>query len=154
MGKPIKTILGFSQGAIVAAIVAIGLSMAIKSGNIATWITMPLAGILVGIVCGQPIWKEGQWATGVVKGIFGLLLGLGANLLLDYTTSSIHINGSLAVLNLNGATDLIDVTLGNHWIGVALFGGVWGLLVGLDSGFDDSAAGNAAAPAAKPNTKK
>jgi hypothetical protein len=150
MGKALKTILGFSQGAIVAAVVAIGLSFAIKTGTLATWITMPLAGILVGITCGQPIWKEGQWATGVVKGIFGLLLGLGANLLLDYTTSAILIP---TVANLNG--DNTAWQLGNHWIGVALFGGVWGLLVGLDSGFDDpAAAGNNAAPAAKPNTKK
>jgi hypothetical protein len=148
MGKPIKTILGFSQGAIVAAIIAIGVSFAIKTGTLATWITMPLAGVLVGITCGQAIWKEGQWATGIVKGIFGLLLGLGANLLLDYTTSAITL--PLAT-NLNGDPNAWQ--LGNHWIGVALFGGVWGLLVGLDSGFDDSAAGNAA-PAAKPNTKK
>ena len=60
MGKPIKTILGFSQGAIVAAIIAIGVSFAIKTGTLATWITMPLAGVLVGITCGQAIWKEGQ----------------------------------------------------------------------------------------------
>jgi hypothetical protein len=143
MEKPVKTIFGFLQGAIIAAVIAIGLSFAIKAGTLATWISMPLAGILVGITCGLPIWKEGAWATNVVKAIFGLLMGLGANWLLDFTTSSI--NMPLAT-NLNGETGLLG--LGDHWIGVALFGGLWGLLVGLDSGFDDTK------PESKTNQKK
>jgi hypothetical protein len=143
MEKPIKTIFGFLQGAIIAAVIALGLSFAIKAGTIATWISMPLAGVLVGITCGLPIWKEGAWATNVAKAIFGLLLGLGANWLLDFTTSSIPM--PLAT-NLNGDSGLLG--LGDHWIGVGLFGGLWGLLVGLDSGFDDTK------PETKNNQKK
>jgi hypothetical protein len=133
MEKPVKTILGFLQGAIIAAVIALGLSFAIKAGTIATWISMPLAGVLVGITCGLPIWKEGAWATNVVKAIFGLLLGLGANWLLDFAASAITLPNTL---NFNGSTD--SWQLGNHWAGVGLFGGLWGLLVGLDSGFDDT----------------
>ena len=147
MGKPIKTVLGFLQGAIIAGVIALGLSFAIKggSGTLATWISMPLAGIIVGITCGLPIWKEGAFPTNVVKAIFGLLLGLGANWLLDFTTSGIPIP---LALNLNHDTSILG--LGDHWVGVALYGGLWGLLVGLDSGFEDAPA----APAAKTNQKK
>jgi hypothetical protein len=143
MEKPVKTILGFLQGAIIAGVIALGLSFAIKTGALATWISMPLAGILVGITCGLPIWKEGAWATNVVKAIFGLLLGLGANWLLDFTTSAITM--PLAT-NLNGDSGILG--LGDHWIGAALFGGLWGLLIGLDSGFDE------AKPETKTNQKK
>ena len=143
MEKPVKTILGFLQGAIIAAVIALGLSFAIKAGTIATWISMPLAGILVGITCGLPIWREGAFPTNLVKAIFGLLLGLGANWLLDFTTSSITM--PLAT-NLNGDSGILG--LGDHWAGVALFGGLWGLLVGLDSGFDDPK------PETKTNQKK
>lgn len=134
-----RTLLGFLQGAVIAGAVAIGLHFAFQNGGIATWISMLLAGALVGITTGNPIWKKDAWPANIVKAIFGIGLGALANFLLDrFAGLSLPMlipgltNGTLA----SGLPNTL-ANLGDNWIGVAAFGGLWGLLVGLDSGFED-----------------
>jgi hypothetical protein len=134
MSAPVRMILGLIKGALIAGSIGLGLSF-VFSGNgwLATLIAMLLGGALVGIVCGVPFWKIDQWPTTLVKALFGVGVGALVNFLLD----------SFALFQLPHFVNAADQSrefFGNHWIGVAAFGGLWGLIVDLDAGFDDNKA--------------
>lgn len=130
MSAPVRMILGLLKGAAIGGGLGLGLSFAL-SGGPATWVSMLLSGALVGIVCGVPFWKVDQWPTTLVKAIFGIGVGALVNFLLDSFATFGPIQH---FVNASANPEY----LGNHWIGVAAFGALWGLIVDLDASFEDT----------------
>lgn len=128
MSAPIRMLLGLLKGAVIGGAVGIGFVFLLpQEPGLATWLSMLLAGTLVGIICGVPFWKKDQWITTIIKAIFGLGVGALANFLLDKFVSTM---GQISYFVMpTGAAPL-----GDHWLGVAAFGALWGLLVDLDAG--------------------
>src|SRR5262245_60762883 len=77
----VRLILGLLKGAIVGGGVGYG-AYHLKLGGGWNWLTYGLAGFMVGLLVGRPIWshlfdKGSTVWTSVLKGIFGYGVGVG-----------------------------------------------------------------------------
>ena len=128
MSQPVSASVGFVQGAIIAGAIAIGVSFAFPDdGYLATWISSILAGLMVGITSGKPIWDKDSGPTIAVKAVIGPVVLGGANGVFDLS----HMLDTFG--RIHDLTDGRSEYPSDHWIFVALLGGIWGLLVTVDS---------------------
>lgn len=77
----LKLILGLLKGAVVGAIIGFGAWKLGWSGGL-HWVTYGVAGALVGLIAGRPIWalitdKEGTSWVSILKALFGFGVGCG-----------------------------------------------------------------------------
>ncbi len=144
LGTVLKLILGLLKGAVVGGALGYG-AYALDLGGAMHWVTYGLAGALVGLIAGRPIWalitdKEGTSWISVLKALFGFGVGCGLYAL---------------VAKVWGG---FDITLGEetqrfqHWqpIFAASVGGFLGAFFEIDDaiGGDDSKKLPAGKPAA------
>jgi xanthine/uracil permease len=73
----VRVILGIIKGGLVGAAVGFAATKVGFGTGPAAWLVYGLVGFLVGIVCGKAIWRHDTLVTPLLKGIFGVLLGLG-----------------------------------------------------------------------------
>lgn len=77
----LKLILGLLKGAVVGGVLGFGAYELNLTGGM-HWLTYGLAGALVGLIAGRPIWalvtdKEGTTWVSVLKALFGFGVGCG-----------------------------------------------------------------------------
>ena len=73
----VRVLLGIIKGGVVGAAVGFAATKVGFGTGPAAWLVYGLVGFLVGIVCGKAIWRQDTLVTPLLKGIFGLLIGLG-----------------------------------------------------------------------------
>lgn len=136
----LKLILGLLKGALVGGAIGFGAYQLDLTGGM-HWLTYGLAGALVGLIAGRPLWalitdKEGTTWVSVLKALFGFGVGCGLYALVS------RVWGGFA-LTLNGETHLI-----HDWqpIFAASIGGFLGAFFEID----DAIGGGDAPPAKKP----
>lgn len=77
----LKLLLGLLKGAVVGGLIGLGAFKLDLSGGL-HWLTYGLAGALVGLIAGRPLWalitdKEGTTWVSVLKALFGFGVGCG-----------------------------------------------------------------------------
>jgi hypothetical protein len=77
-------VLGAIIGAVVAAVLVQGLGMAVFTSGVYAYLAAAVTGILAGLVAGKPIWSADGRIEAGLKAFFGMLLGLGAMVVLRY----------------------------------------------------------------------
>lgn len=87
MRTVLKLILGLLKGAVVGGAIGFGAYELDLTGGM-HWLTYGLAGALVGLIAGRPIWalvtdKEGTTWVSVLKALFGFGVGCGLYALVD-----------------------------------------------------------------------
>ena len=136
----LKLILGLLKGAVVGGALGYG-AYALDLGGAMHWVTYGLAGALVGLIAGRPIWalitdKEGTTWISVLKALFGFGVGCGLYALVAKVWGGFD-------LKLGETTRLFQ-----HWQPV--FAASVGGFLGAFFEIDDAIGGGDAAPAKKP----
>jgi hypothetical protein len=141
-----RLILGLLKGGVVgAALGALALKLGVTGGFFAAF-TYAIVGGIAGIVCGRPPWRQDTSWTSLLKGIFGLAVGIGLYFLAHKLLGNTHV-AFAAKLGANPASPIVDIPV---LLGPAI-GAVWGALVELDdAGSGDKKAAAKNAPAKKP----
>ena len=139
-----RVIFGLLKGGIVgAAIGALALKLGV-SGGIAAVMTYAIIGAAAGVVCGRPPWRQDTFWTSLLKGIFGLLVGVGLYFLAHKLFGGAHA-AFAAKLGVSPDTAIVDVPI---LLGPVI-GAVWGILVEVDDSVG-SDSGKGKPPANKP----
>src|SRR3954468_8239061 len=73
----VRVLLGILKGGVVGGAVGFAATKGGFGTGAAAWLVYGVVGFLVGIVCGKAIWRQDTLVTPLLKGIFGLLVGLG-----------------------------------------------------------------------------
>ena len=131
MSQSTSATVAFVKGAILAGGIAVGVSFVCPTdGNLATWISVIFAGLVVGLTMGKPIADKDSGPTLAVQALICPSAGAGLNALLDFYKEKIDIK-------VHDLTDGRTEYFSDHWIFVAIFGGLLGLLLTLDARSDD-----------------
>ncbi|MBX3190850.1 MAG: hypothetical protein KF819_27885 [Labilithrix sp.] len=77
-------VLGCVIGAVVAAVFVQGLGMAVFSSSVVAYLAAAATGVITGLVAGKPIWAADGKIEAGLKAFAGILLGLGAMLVLRW----------------------------------------------------------------------
>jgi hypothetical protein len=76
--------LGTMIGAVVAAVLVQGLGMAVFANSVVAYLSAAATGVITGLVAGKPIWAADGRIEAGLKAFAGMLLGLGAMLVLRW----------------------------------------------------------------------
>lgn len=133
----LRLILGLAKGAVVGGALGYGAYHLGLDGGV-LWLVYGLVGLLVGFLCGRPVWsylrdRSSTVWTAILKGLFGLGIGCG----LYAVASKVWSGPAMAIL---GETRPL---LGFQFVLGGAIGALYGAFVELDDG------GPAARPAAK-----
>jgi hypothetical protein len=138
-----RVIFGLLKGGIVgAAIGALALKLGV-AGGIPAVLTYAVIGAAAGVVCGRPPWRQDTFWTSLLKGIFGLLVGIGLYFLAHKLLGGAHA-AFATKLGASADTPLVDIPI---VLGPAI-GAVWGILVEVD----DSIGAESSKPGVKAKT--
>jgi hypothetical protein len=120
------------------------LSWRLGMAGLPAFIDYGLIGALVGVLGGRPPWRQETVWTPLLKGIFGVVVGIGLYWLARKIFGSTHLELAVKL----GAPDKpipdVSVVLG------PMVGAIWGILVELD----DSGSGTNGTNAEGPVTKR
>jgi hypothetical protein len=73
----VRVLLGIVKGGLIGAAVGFGAAKVGFGGGITAWVVYGVVGFLTGIVCGRALWRQETLVTPLLKGIVGVLIGLG-----------------------------------------------------------------------------
>jgi hypothetical protein len=95
LAEVLKLILGLLKGAVVGGALGYG-AYALDLGGAMHWLTYGLAGALVGLIAGRPIWalitdKESTTWASILKAIFGFGVGCGLYALVSRVWGGFHV---------------------------------------------------------------
>lgn len=141
----VRVLLGIIKGGLVGAAVGFGATKVGLGGGATAWLVYGLVGFLVGIVCGKAIWRHDTLVTPLLKGIFGVLVGLGLYWLASKTLGQVTVSAVATQLGLPSTTPLAAIPL--------VLGPAIGILYGIFVEVDDGERKKAAA-AADPTTAR
>ena len=151
----LKLLLGLLKGAVVGGLIGLGAFKLDLRGGL-HWLTYGLAGALVGLIAGRPLWalitdKEGTTWVSVLKALFGFGVGCGLYALVHKAWGGFE-------LTLGFLED--KPRLFQHWqpVFAASVGGFLGAFFEIDDAIGGDAPAGAkgkapARPAAKPAAK-
>jgi hypothetical protein len=144
-----RVIFGLLKGGIVGvAIGALALKLGV-SGGISAVLIYAVIGAAAGVVCGRPPWRQDTFWTSLLKGIFGLLVGVGLYFLGHKLFGGAHA-AFAAKLGVSPDAAIVDVPI----LFGPVIGAVWGMLVEIDDSVgSDSGKGNAPAKPGKTPSK-
>lgn len=77
-------VLGTVIGAVMAAVLVQGLGMAVFANSVVAYLAAAVTGVVTGLVAGKPIWAADGKIEAGLKAFAGILLGLGAMLVLRW----------------------------------------------------------------------
>jgi hypothetical protein len=125
IGRLVKgLVLGLLMGGGLAGILIKGLGIttfAVAGGGFAfsAFSAAMVTGALAGLLAGKPIWAEGAWIEGILKTVFGALLGAGAMFLarkfggMEFPLPSLGLGagniGDLPIVTLPAIATLLSV---------------------------------------------
>jgi hypothetical protein len=131
-----RLVMGLVKGGVLGFGVGL-LSWRLGLAGLPAWVDMGVVGALVGILGGRPPWRQETIWTPLLKGVFGVVIGVG----LYWVAHKVLYGARLDLAVKLGAPDrpIPDnpVVLG------PLIGAIWGALVELD---DSGSGANAEAP--------
>jgi hypothetical protein len=137
-----RVLLGILKGGVVGGAVGFAATKVGFGTGAAAWLVYGLVGFLVGIVCGKAIWRQDTLVTPLLKGIFGILLGMGFYWVAGKTLGGLH----LPLATRLGAPDEPIAAL--PLVLAPALGILYGIFVEVDDGERKKAA--AAQPPAAP----
>lgn len=82
-GLLIGVVLGLLTATALVKGIGMNPSFALAGGPLIAYTAALLTGAGVGLVAGKPIWAPGAWIEGILKTVFGALLGAGGMFLLQ-----------------------------------------------------------------------
>jgi hypothetical protein len=132
-----RVVSGLLKGAILGFCVGM-LSWRIGMAGLPAFLDYGIIGALVGILGGRPPWRQETIWTPLLKGIFGVVVGVG----LYWVAHKFLYNTRLDLAVKLGAPDkpIVDVPV----VLGPMIGALWGILVELDdSGGNDGSAQSA-----------
>ncbi len=75
----LRVLLGIIKGGVIGAVVGFGATrLGFGSGG-SSFLVYGLVGVLVGLICGQAIWRQDTAWTPILKGVFGAGIAMGLN---------------------------------------------------------------------------
>ena len=124
----LRVLLGIVKGGLVGA--AIGLA-ATKAGigGPASWLIYGVVGFLTGVLCGKAIWRQETLVTPILKGVFGVAVGMGLYWLSTKLLSGVH-PPAIAALGVSGSEALPAVPA----LLAPLVGVIYGIFIEVDDG--------------------
>jgi hypothetical protein len=139
----LRVFLGILKGGVVGAAVGFAATRVGFGTGAAAWLVYGLIGFLVGIICGKAIWRHDTLVTPLLKGIFGVLLGMGLYWLAGKALGGMRLSlsGKLG-MGISAETPVVSIPL--------LLGPVIGILYGIFVEVDDGER-KKAAEATKPS---
>src|SRR5271170_2252281 len=126
-----RLIFGLVLGLIVGVALAAGLvrlgeaSFAAGGGVVLAYLAAAAVGGLTGLIAGKPIWASGAKVEGLLKALFGALMGAGAMFALRQWATGFDVN--LSFLGAGGPAPVGELPAASLPLIAAILGGLFGL---------------------------
>jgi hypothetical protein len=136
-----RVVTGLLKGGIIGFCVgALSWRIGMVMGGLPAFIDYGVIGALVGILGGRPPWRQETIWTPLLKGIFGVVVGIGLYWVAHKFLQGVHLELATKLGAPDKSIPDVPVVLG------PMIGALWGILVELD---DSGGAANAEAAISK-----
>jgi hypothetical protein len=126
-----RVVTGLLKGGLIGFCVG-ALSWRIGMAGLPAFVDYGIVGALVGILGGRPPWRQETIWTPLLKGIFGVVVGIGLYWLAHKFLYGVRLDFAVKLGAPDRPISDVPVVLG------PIIGGLWGILVELDDSGNSS----------------